>query len=109
MRFLPCRCSVTDVNVFGEGRERWHRSCQCTLGGVHDRLLHVRIDGVELCLVQQLRGRHGLAEPGERVILSRGLQRSEERRVGTECVRTCIARWTPYHVKTKTRHINKQK
>src|SRR3546814_17815506 len=24
-------------------------------------------------------------------------ERSEERRVGTECVRTCRSRWSPYH------------
>src|SRR3546814_19759951 len=28
--------------------------------------------------------------------------RSEERRVGTECVRTCRSRWSPYHSKTKS-------
>src|SRR3546814_19964139 len=28
--------------------------------------------------------------------------RSEERRVGTGCVRTCIYRWPSYHYKTKT-------
>src|SRR3546814_14047412 len=29
--------------------------------------------------------------------------KSEERRVGTECVRTCRSRWSPYHAtKTKT-------
>src|SRR3546814_12431446 len=28
-----------------------------------------------------------------------GLERSEERRVGKECVSTCRARWTPYHEK----------
>src|SRR3546814_20420367 len=27
---------------------------------------------------------------------------SEERRVGKECVSTCISRWSPYHEKTKT-------
>src|SRR3546814_15721422 len=27
--------------------------------------------------------------------------RSEERRVGTECVRTCRSRWSPYHSQTK--------
>src|SRR3546814_18023300 len=27
----------------------------------------------------------------------RGVQRSEERRVGTECVSTCRSRWSPYH------------
>src|SRR3546814_16341617 len=26
-----------------------------------------------------------------------GWQRSEERRVGKECVRTCRSRWSPYH------------
>src|SRR3546814_19211702 len=28
---------------------------------------------------------------------SENLIRSEERRVGKECVRTCRSRWTPYH------------
>src|SRR3546814_19242809 len=28
---------------------------------------------------------------------SPGLLRSEERRVGKECVSTCRSRWTPYH------------
>src|SRR3546814_19608659 len=27
--------------------------------------------------------------------------RSEERRVGQECVRTCRSRWSPYHYKKK--------
>src|SRR3546814_11296772 len=27
------------------------------------------------------------------------IHRSEERRVGNECVSTCISRWTPYHEK----------
>src|SRR3546814_16301464 len=29
--------------------------------------------------------------------------RSEERRVGTECVGTCRSRWSPYHSKKKNR------
>src|SRR3546814_16376280 len=29
------------------------------------------------------------------------LIRSEERRVGKECVRTCRSRWSPYHSKKK--------
>src|SRR3546814_12903404 len=32
--------------------------------------------------------------------------RSEERRVGKECVSTCRSRWSPYHYKTK---INQRK
>src|SRR3546814_19708381 len=30
-----------------------------------------------------------------------GLKRSEERRVGKECVSTCRSRWSPYHKKKK--------
>src|SRR3546814_16628017 len=30
------------------------------------------------------------------------LQRSEERRVGNECVSTCRSRWSPYHLKKTT-------
>src|SRR3546814_14504013 len=29
--------------------------------------------------------------------------RSEERRVGNECVSTCRSRWSPYHYKKKTK------
>src|SRR3546814_12922793 len=37
----------------------------------------------------------------------RRLSRSEERRVGKECVSTCRFRWLPYHSKKKT--YNKKK
>ena len=31
------------------------------------------------------------------VLLDLGLGRSEERRVGKECLRLCRSRWSPYH------------
>ena len=31
------------------------------------------------------------------LVLERGYQRSEERRVGKECLRLCRSRWSPYH------------
>src|SRR3546814_11516738 len=34
--------------------------------------------------------------------------RSEERRVGKECVSTCRSRWSPYHYKKKKNHIKAQ-
>src|SRR3546814_14819397 len=34
--------------------------------------------------------------------------RSEERRVGKECVSTCRSRWSPYHLKKKKDRINTQ-
>src|SRR3546814_7275578 len=33
----------------------------------------------------------------DRDLQNRPLDRSEERRVGTECVSTCRSRWSPYH------------
>src|SRR3546814_18055588 len=35
----------------------------------------------------------------------RGLARSDERRVGEECVSTCRLRWSPYHSKKKKIYI----
>src|SRR3546814_14349094 len=48
-----------------------------------------------------------VAEPlddiaGEREEQPFGRKRSEERRVGKECVSTCRSRWSPYHYKKKT-------
>src|SRR3546814_15372317 len=34
-----------------------------------------------------------------------GALRSEERRVGKECVSTCRSRWSPYHIKKKKNKI----
>src|SRR3546814_16122199 len=34
---------------------------------------------------------------GEKIFRSMMVQRSAERRVGKECVRTCRSRWSPYH------------
>src|SRR3546814_19035524 len=34
------------------------------------------------------------------------VRRSEERRVGKECVSTCRSRWSPYHQKKKPKHRN---
>src|SRR3546814_12151102 len=34
-------------------------------------------------------------------------RRSEERRVGKECVSTCRSRWSPYHKKKKTKHTRR--
>src|SRR3546814_18486518 len=50
------------------------------------------------------RGRRG--DPAAHPRLRRAARyrrgRSEERRVGKECVSTCISRWWPLHKKTKT-------
>src|SRR3546814_6871232 len=44
---------------------------------------------------------HAVMEPATEVLAVRiaglGVARSEERRVGKECVSTCRSRWSPYH------------
>src|SRR3546814_17198852 len=53
------------------------------------------------CLCAQLLSHRGSSPP------SAG-QRSEERRVGTECVSTCRSRWSPYPYKNQ-KEINSRK
>src|SRR3546814_12631247 len=36
-------------------------------------------------------------------------RRSEERRVGKECVRKCRFRWSPYQLKKKSKNYNREK
>src|SRR3546814_16558358 len=46
--------------------------------------------------------RHRVVRPEERQ--DRPRVRSEERRVGKECVSTCRSRWSPYHSKQTNTH-----
>src|SRR3546814_15937129 len=48
-----------------------------------------------------------IADPTDLVRQFPNLSRSEERRVGKECVRTCRLRWSPYHYKKKNRNDKK--
>src|SRR3546814_16863818 len=77
------------------------------------RSLGVDIDSV--CGGRGLCGRCqveiGLGEFAKHGISSRESHvsaRSEERRVGKECVSTCRSRWSPSHHKKKTTNKNKQ-
>src|SRR3546814_17133769 len=62
----------------------------------------------ELELLIQSSGAEGTLEPAAMALLTRSIRfgekdaadallRSEERRVGKECVSTCSSRWSPYH------------
>src|SRR3546814_16235114 len=53
-------------------------------------------------LAEQRDGGDGRQRRGQRA--EGGRLRSEERRVGKECVRTCRSRWTPYHYKKKNQY-----
>src|SRR3546814_13488452 len=41
--------------------------------------------------------------------LEAGSKRSEERRVGKECVSTCRSRWSPYHSKKNTKRSKRKR
>src|SRR3546814_17860143 len=41
---------------------------------------------------------------GEGSVLAITIERSEERRVGKECVSTCRSRWSPYHYTKNKRY-----
>src|SRR3546814_1350592 len=58
---------------------------------------------------QPYAGTFGEIVPCESLSLGgvQALERSEERRVGKECVSTCRSRWSPYNSNTKTNEINK--
>src|SRR3546814_11694255 len=53
-------------------------------------------------------GRNGYALPLLAAPFRSVLARSEERRVGKECVSTCRSRWWPYHYKKKTIYTHRR-
>src|SRR3546814_4293496 len=69
-----------------------------------------RSDIADLELVGDGRDRAvlGLQHPETHCDIVRQDGRSEERRVGKECVSTCRSRWSPYQYKKKKKKYNKQ-
>src|SRR3546814_14600427 len=69
---------------------------------IHRDTIKTYVDGLEAAGYLERVGREGgqggtfRVRPGARF-------RSEERRVGKECVSTCRSRWSPAHSKKKTR------
>ena len=49
------------------------------------------------CLFCAVRTAGIVANMMQATIVNEGKQRSEERRVGKECLRLCRSRWSPYH------------
>src|SRR3546814_14174105 len=77
--------------------------------GASERKIQLAGDGI--VFEQRLTDSLVHSRPGLRVELQTAL-RSEERRVGKECVSKCRSRWSPYHYKKKeqyrTEHIQRQ-
>src|SRR3546814_12233649 len=74
--------------------------------GVSKELIYRYFDGMPGLMLAWMKeqdfwtGRSDLLKDGEP---SQRTPRSEERRVGKECVSTCRSRWSPYHYKKKKR------
>src|SRR3546814_19209727 len=76
-------------------------------GKPFDRAVHaVRVCRVGLCIgfrqADPAESHHEALSDGAWYIIVRHRGRSEERRVGKECVSTCRYRWSPYHYKKKS-------
>src|SRR3546814_1091489 len=77
----------------------------CLLFFFSSRRRHTRcalVTGVQTCAlpISRLLQRAAFLEPeqpGRAIPRTRDRGRSEERRVGKECVSTCRSRWSPYH------------
>src|SRR3546814_20076202 len=65
-----------------------------------DAIVFLRLPDIKRLIVNQLAPALGARD-------ERAGDRSEERRVGKECVRTCRSRWSPYHSRKKTYHKNR--
>src|SRR3546814_14723998 len=99
--------------------------CSSDLSGLYPPVapeLQTRLQGQGILLAQRLRdlacrGRHAADARAVDVGAARrehaaqraadghsGVARSEERRVGKECVSTCRSRWSPYHLKNTKKH-----
>src|SRR3546814_7898409 len=55
------------------------------------------LEGIEAAEIVDHHRAHGSLHSGREAHPSTGSGRSEERRVGKECVSTCRYRWSPYH------------
>src|SRR3546814_2411064 len=96
---LSVACSIDLVSFFFASRRRHTRCALVT--GVQTCALPIfffRFTKLGLAL------RAAAVNPDEiRLVGIRvGWMRSEERRVGKECVSTCRSRWSPYHQKKKS-------
>src|SRR3546814_11485167 len=69
-------------------------------GSLESLLAQVVVDDAARARLDRLRPR---PDDLEAILFSSGTTRSEERRVGKECVSTCRSRWQPYHTKTNER------
>src|SRR3546814_6997185 len=106
---LVCHCDLCIVFFFFKHKTAYEmRISDWSSDVCSSDLLCVRPQGKggsgaqALCLAGRLRAARIILIDQERKCLYES-RRSEERRVGKECVSTCRSRWSPYHDKKKIR------
>src|SRR3546814_21019144 len=67
----------------------------------HPAIVAVEADGHKERMVEAVAEMGGRFPCSRNATIREGVGRSEERRVGTECVSTCSSRWSPYNYKKK--------
>src|SRR3546814_8136022 len=98
-----CFCIISGISCcvfcFFSSRRRHTRCALVT--GVQTCALPISLRGdfsAEPEMPQNLRAMPAGGAPGKIIVVHGfGIERSEERRVGKECVSTCRSRWAPYH------------
>src|SRR3546814_2207584 len=98
---LGVRPDLHAAQLVGPGHERCEVARQFRLDRLHLAQHHLARRTVERDDVAGLQ-RHAADEDGAAPVIDAAVAgRSEESRVGKECVSTCRSRWSPYHYKKK--------
>src|SRR3546814_13418923 len=101
------RLGVDHIDIYRPARLDPDVPIEDTVGAIADlvRAGHVRHIGLSEVGADTIRRAAAVHPISDLQIEYSLLSRSEERRVGKECVSTCRSRWSPYHYKKNT---NKQ-
>src|SRR3546814_10645223 len=102
MMFSSCMCVSICLYFFFSSRRR-HTRCAlvtgvqtCALPISRRSTPHARCNQGDHAMTTQVFRRY-LTPAEQKQLLTPMKDRSEERRVGKECVSTCRSRWSPYH------------
>src|SRR3546814_13326433 len=113
----------SDVCSSDLDRDRARRAAEQDRFG--ERAMHRRLEPGQVAIIASMLGAaHAISAPPpnekkdrkkldaakaidrpKMIWISRRNPRSEERRVGKECVSTCRSRWSPYHYKKHTQKV----
>src|SRR3546814_16278837 len=96
MRISDWSSDVCSSDLQWLGRVRGQRAHALAFAGGEDQCFHAAV-------LTRLRSRSPMARFSSAISGAVASYRSEERRVGKECVSKCRSRWSPEHEKKKTK------